>query len=58
MTIAGYDQHHHHHQHGGSAAFLPGTRSRQVRTMLAAGLLLILIWTIKQSSLIQDHVSD
>lgn len=50
MTIAGHD-------HLGAAGLLPGSRSRQMRTLVVAGVLLVLIWTIKKSPLFRDHVS-
>lgn len=48
MSIAGPQDHRGH---------LPGGRSRNMRTLIIAGFLLILIWTIKKSPMFQAHVS-
>lgn len=53
MTVAGNEHGHH-----GGIGFLPGARSRHLRTMVVAGVLLVLIWTIKKSPLFREHVSD
>lgn len=51
MSIVGYENHH------GSTGFVPGSRSRSMRTMVFAGVMLVLIWTIKKSALFKEHVS-
>lgn len=48
MSIVGPPDHRGH---------LPGGRSRNMRTLIIAGVILILIWTIKKSPLFQAQVS-
>lgn len=55
MSIAGLHD-YNHHNHG--SALLLGTRGRHMRTLAIAGVLLVLVWVIKQTPLFHQHVSS